>query len=97
LADSFKLLDFNVQDKGHLPVARTDYPFDEGEQAQVSLMIIRREAIQRYIEREMFKEAEEFCVKRDKQDKETSLLTVLISVYFEEYESNMEKSRAIKE
>lgn len=48
-----------------------------------------KEAIQRYVDMELFKEAEEFCVKKDRKEKDMSLLTVLITVYFEYYETNM--------
>ena len=38
-----------------------------------------KEAIQRYVDKEKYEKAEEFCVK---QDKKLGLLTILLSIYF---------------
>lgn len=47
-----------------------------------------KEAIARYVDKEKFEKAEEFCVK---QDKKLGLLTTLLSVYFQYYVDNDKK------
>jgi hypothetical protein len=44
-----------------------------------------KEAIQKYVDLEMFAKAEEFCVLKDKTH---GLLTTLLSIYFENYSEN---------
>jgi len=43
------------------------------------------EAIQRFVDAEKFAKAEEFCLKKDKQDRSLNLLTTLLTVYFQNY------------
>lgn len=44
-----------------------------------------KEAIQRYVDAEMYVKAEEFCVNKDKS---LGLLTTLLTIYFEKYDFN---------
>lgn len=47
-----------------------------------------KEAIQRYVDKDKFEKAEEFCVK---QDKKLGLLTILLQIYFQYYSENDKK------
>jgi len=52
------------------------------------------EAIQRYVDKQKYDKAEEFCLK---QDKKLGLLTILLSIYFKQYTENEQEFKRVIE
>jgi hypothetical protein len=53
-----------------------------------------REAIQKYVDANEFDKAEDFCINKDKS---LGLITVLLSIYFQQYDELMAKSKMMLE
>jgi|LauGreDrversion4_2_1035121.scaffolds.fasta_scaffold633456_2 hypothetical protein len=58
------------------------------------------EAIKKYVDSKEFEKAEEFCLSKDKANNSkgsASLITTLLSIYFEYYTTKMAEAKKMKE